>query len=252
MSDTSTTDDRPLPVLAARCPIPMHAAVEALADRQGQRKGTVVRELIADSLRRRGLWPPKAASKPRHPECSGEPGAPTNHDNHGADMRQDTDINTASSPRRATATIIELWEDNGVGLYLWDPTSGRGMHTVEVLAQVPFREQIRAIHTGDNEVWEEAMRAIAEHQDETGYATGGFYPTSFHTTVHPDANYPPGLGDGDRTCRVAVMTIDGTGTESLMVASERGDFVDSDGASHIEGPPGGGARYFLGPDAPVG
>lgn len=63
---SSTTSDNP-PSIRARIPAPMLAAVDIAAERAGMNRSSMVRELIAMGLARRGLWPPASPSLPKQP-----------------------------------------------------------------------------------------------------------------------------------------------------------------------------------------
>ena len=64
----STYDpDAPQPSIRARLPAPMLEAVDIAASRSGMNRSSTIRELIAQGLARRGLWPPAGPSAARAP-----------------------------------------------------------------------------------------------------------------------------------------------------------------------------------------
>lgn len=60
-----TTPER-LPLLRARVPEPMLAAVETAADLNGATVSATIRELVAVALTARGLWPPPPRVRRAH------------------------------------------------------------------------------------------------------------------------------------------------------------------------------------------
>lgn len=60
---TSTVEDHARqPTIRARVPAPLLRAVDEAAERAGQRRSTLVRELLTLGLAERGLWPPAPAA----------------------------------------------------------------------------------------------------------------------------------------------------------------------------------------------
>lgn len=60
----ATPSARRLPLVRARVPRPLLAAVEASARVSGQSLSAALRELLTAALTQRGEWPPRAATRP--------------------------------------------------------------------------------------------------------------------------------------------------------------------------------------------
>ena len=57
--ENPSADDARMPAICARLPRPLISAVDRAGALAGQRRSAVVRELLTDALRVRGLWPPQ-------------------------------------------------------------------------------------------------------------------------------------------------------------------------------------------------
>ena len=64
---TPAGQDNNQPSIRARLPAPMLEAVDIAAALSGMNRSSMIRELLAAGLTRRGLWPPLGGPRRKHP-----------------------------------------------------------------------------------------------------------------------------------------------------------------------------------------